>query len=67
VSAIQLRTVPGLWIGRRTVVQAERVEVRGGETAFHCGACDDVVINAQQAADLHDVVVKCGCGEYNQV
>jgi hypothetical protein len=65
VSAIQLRTVPGLWIGRRTVLLAER-EVRGGQTAFHCGACDEVVLSADQAADLRDVVVKCGCGEYNQ-
>jgi len=67
VSAIQLRTVPGLWIGRRTVVQADRVELRDGETAFHCGACDDVVLSGDEAADLRDVVVRCGCGEYNQV
>ena len=67
MSAIQLRTVPGLWIGRRSVLQAECVEVRSGETAFHCGACDDVVLSAGAACDLRDVVVKCGCGEYNQV
>ena len=66
VSAIQLRTVPGLWIGRRTVLLAER-EVRGGQTAFHCGACDEVVLGADEALDLRDVVVKCRCGEYNQV
>lgn len=66
MSAIQLRTVPGLWIGRRTVLLAER-ETRDGGTAFHCGACDDVVLRADEALDLRDVVVKCRCGEYNQV
>lgn len=66
MSAIQLRTVPGLWIGRRTVLLAER-GARSGQTAFHCGACDEVVLSADEALDLRDVVVKCRCGEYNQV
>lgn len=65
MSAIQLRTVPGLWIGSRTVLLAER-EARG-RTTFHCGACDEVVLGADEAADLRDVVVRCACGEYNQV
>ena len=67
MSAIQLRTVPGLWIGRRTVLLAEREVRGGGQTAFHCGACDEVVLSADEALDLRDVVVKCRCGEYNQV
>jgi len=67
VSIVQLRTVPGLWIGRRTVLQANAVAAQPGETRFHCGACDDVVLAAGQAPDLRDVVVECGCGEYNQV
>ena len=66
MSAIQLRTVPGLWIGRRTVLLAER-GTHGAQTAFHCGACDEVVLSADEALDLRDVVVKCRCGEYNQV
>jgi hypothetical protein len=67
MSVIQLRTVPGLWIGRRTIVQSQPGEVTGGETAFRCGSCDDVVVAADHVPDLRDVVVKCGCGEYNQV
>ena len=67
MSFVQLRTVPGLFIGRRQVVQATTVKANPGETAYHCGACDEVILTAVEGSDLSDVVVKCHCGEHNQI
>lgn len=64
---IQMRTVPGLFIGRRTVVSAEAINAEPGETAYRCGACDSLIYKADEPAALRDVVVKCGCGEINQL
>jgi len=36
-------------------------------TAFVCGACEEVVMTSRDRADIADVVVKCRCGEYNQL
>jgi hypothetical protein len=64
---IQMRTVPGLFIGRRTVISAEAVNAEPGETSYRCGACDSVILAAAEPATLRDVVVKCSCGEINQL
>ncbi|CAN7207752.1 hypothetical protein LJR225_000710 [Phenylobacterium sp. LjRoot225] len=66
MSFVQLRTVPGLFIGRRQVVQAASVQANPGETSYRCGACDEVILTAVDGSDLSDVVVKCHCGEHNQ-
>lgn len=66
MSFIQMRTVPGLFIGRRTLICAE--PPKGAEdTGYRCGACDNVIHAAVDPAELKDVVVKCGCGEVNQL
>ena len=65
-----LRVFPGLFVGRREVVQAvESPEVLAdlGGSAFLCGACEEVVLTSHERADLRDVVVKCRCGEFNQL
>jgi len=67
MSFIQMRTVPGLFIGRRTVITAQAVSAQPGETAYRCGACDSVILAQTEPAELRDVVVKCGCGEINQL
>ncbi len=65
-----LRVFPGLFVGRREVVQAvespQLLPDQGG-SAFLCGACEEVVLTSHERADLRDVVVKCRCGEFNQL
>jgi len=62
-----MRVVPALWIGRRSLVLAEKIEGQNGEgEALRCGACEQEIVSASHP-NLHDVVVKCQCGEYNQL
>jgi hypothetical protein len=68
MSYVQMRTVPGLFIGRRTLIQAQAAaSAQPGLTAFQCGECDALVATAPHAEQLRDVVVKCTCGEFNQL
>jgi hypothetical protein len=67
VSVIQLRTFPGLWVGRRTVLRAVAVESGEVQAMFRCGACMSMLATCEAIEDLREVVVKCQCGEYNQV
>lgn len=65
-----LRVFPGLFVGRREVLQAvESPQVSADEagSAFLCGACEEVVMTSHERDDLRDVVVRCRCGEYNQL
>jgi hypothetical protein len=67
MSFIQMRTVPGLFIGRRTVLAAQPPAEGVNAAGYRCGACDEVILSGREPADLRDVVVKCGCGEINQL
>jgi hypothetical protein len=67
MSFIQMRTVPGLFIGRRTLICAEPTAPGAEDTGYRCGACDAVILAEADPATLRDVVVKCGCGEINQL
>ena len=67
MSFIQMRTVPGLFIGRRTVLNAQPPGADADQTSYRCGACGSVILTAADPAELRDVVVKCGCGEINQL
>ena len=67
MSFIQMRTVPGLFIGRRTLICAEPPAPDVEDSGYRCGACESVIHAAADPADLRDVVVKCGCGEINQL
>jgi len=67
MSYVQMRTVPGLFIGRRTLIQAQATVAEPGATAFRCGECDSLVATAPNPEQLRDVVVKCTCGEFNQL
>lgn len=65
-----LRVFPSLFIGRREVLQAvESPVVSQTESGpvFLCGACEEVVMTGRDDAQMRDVVVKCRCGEYNQL
>lgn len=65
-----LRTVPSLFIGRRALVEAVQIDVEGEDasrTAFTCGACHEPIHAADGPEALRDVVVKCRCGEFNQL
>ncbi len=65
-----LRVFPSLFIGRREVIQAvEAASIDKSQpgSAFLCGACEEVVLTDRDSADMRDVVVKCRCGEYNQL
>jgi hypothetical protein len=66
MSFIQMRTVPGLFIGRRTLICAEP-PAGAEETGYRCGACDSVILADADPDKLRDVVVRCGCGEINQL
>ncbi len=63
---IELRTFPGLFVGRRTVLQADETPRDADGSAFACGACGEELLRADRAF-LADVVVKCRCGEFNQL
>lgn len=63
---IELRTFPGLFVGRRTVLQADEAPRDGEGSAFACGACGEELLRADRTF-LADVVVKCRCGEFNQL
>lgn len=67
MSFIQMRTVPGLFIGRRTLICAEPPQGDAAGTGYRCGACNSVILAADDPEALRDVVVKCGCGEINQL
>jgi hypothetical protein len=67
MTTTRLRTFPGIWIGRRVVVDAIRRAPASGESAFVCGGCEDVIVPAAQPpAQVGDFVLRCGCGQYNQ-
>ena len=65
---VPMRTFPGLFVGRRTVLQAQEVsgEAKLG-TVYRCGACEEVILTEADQTALRDVVVKCRCGEFNQL
>lgn len=65
-----MRTFPSLFVGRRSLVEAmevDAVETGSHGTAFTCGACEAVILTAESRDAMADVVVKCRCGEYNQL
>ena len=63
---IELRTFPGLFVGPRNLLQADEAPRDGECSAFACGACGEDLLRADRAF-LADVVVKCRCGEFNQL
>lgn len=65
--SVPMRTFPGLFVGRRTLVQADDTTHDDSAVRFVCGACDDVIFSAEDRAVLADMVVKCRCGEFNQL
>lgn len=64
---VPMRTFPGLFVGRRTVLAAQEVTEGAEGTVYRCGACNDVILAETDQARLRDVVVKCRCGEFNQL
>lgn len=64
--AVQMRTFPGLFVGRRTLLSADETPRDPAATAFVCGACEDEIARADRTY-LRDVVVRCRCGEFNQL
>lgn len=66
-----MRVFPSLFVGRREVVPAlETSRSFNAEevgSVFICGACEEILLTDQDRSDMRDVVVKCRCGEYNQV
>ena len=46
MSFIQMRTVPGLFIGRRTVIAAQTLEPGSEQGGYRCGACDGQILAA---------------------
>ncbi|MBW8812038.1 MAG: hypothetical protein JF588_01315 [Caulobacterales bacterium] len=65
---VSMRTFPGLFVGRRTLVDAG---ASGGADEhalrFVCGACDETIFSAEDRSFLADLVIKCRCGEFNQL
>ncbi|MDB5466514.1 hypothetical protein DJ021_03490 [Phenylobacterium hankyongense] len=65
--SVPMRTFPGLFVGRRTVVPPTAAPQDADSIRFVCGACDDLIFTAKDRAVLSDLVVKCRCGEFNQL
>lgn len=66
MSPVQMRTFPGLFVGRRTLLSVDETPRDPGATPYVCGSCHDELIRADRSA-LSDVVVRCRCGEFNQL
>ena len=64
--SVQMRTFPGLFVGRRTLLTVDETPRDPGATPFVCGACQDELIRADRSF-LSNLVVKCRCGEFNQL
>ncbi len=64
---VPMRTFPGLFVGRRTVLMAQEVTTGSEGTAYRCGACEDLILIEADETRMRDVVVKCRCGEFNQL
>lgn len=65
-----MRVFPSLFIGRRDLVEAVAIDLEETpdvRAAFTCGACEEVILVGQDASQAREVVVKCRCGEYNQL
>jgi hypothetical protein len=66
-----MRVFPSLFVGRRELIIAVETPATFAPdepgSAFLCGACDEVVLTSKERTDVRDVVVKCRCGEYNQL
>ena len=68
MSFVPLRTFPGLFVGRRTLVNADTpAEAPPHALRFVCGACDETIFSAEDRSFLADLVIKCRCGEFNQL
>ncbi len=71
MSFVPLRTFPGLFVGRRTLVNAdaspEISDTPQHALRFVCGACDETIFSAEDRSFLADLVIKCRCGEFNQL
>jgi hypothetical protein len=70
---VPMRTFPGLFVGRRTLVEAGAPEAsqapvsQADSLRFVCGACDETIFSAADRSFLADLVIKCRCGEFNQL
>lgn len=64
--AVQMRTFPGLFVGRRTLLSPEQTPRNPAATPYLCGECAHELARTDRA-QLSDVVVKCRCGEFNQL
>jgi hypothetical protein len=65
---VSMRTFPGLFVGRRTLVEADAPEAAEPHALrFVCGACDETIFSAEDRSFLADLVIKCRCGEFNQL
>lgn len=65
-----MRVFPSLFVGRRSLVDAiavDAVHAKAPGVAFTCGACEAIIFTAENREAVADVVVKCRCGEYNQL
>lgn len=66
--SVPMRTFPGLFVGRRTVLQAEIPAERAQDKMrFVCGACEEAIYSAEDRSFLTDAVIRCRCGEFNQL
>ena len=65
--AVPMRTFPGLFVGRRTVLLAEEAPRDTTGKRYVCGACEDELALASDPEIFRDVVVRCRCGEFNQL
>ena len=66
MSLVSMRTFPGCWVGQRTLIEAEEIEDAGIEEGHTCGACGRVIFTGP-SSELRHTVIRCGCGEFNQL
>lgn len=67
MSFIQMKTIPALFIGRRSIVLASDVAKSSEEGGYQCGGCGSVIVPPIPPEALQHTVVRCGCGEVNQL
>ena len=48
-------------------IEAPQEQAEPAGSVFICGACEEIVLTGCDTDELRDVVVKCRCGEFNQL
>jgi hypothetical protein len=62
---VQMHSLPGLFVGRRTVLTA--LPASEGARAYRCGDCSGLLGLPNDRPAENEFVVRCDCGAINRI